>query len=89
MSAAEVFQGSTRHNRQGGGGGIGGTISDCVAANVLGNGNVGRRADKEIRKEGVISIRAPSHEKPAAGSIRTDSASASPSTARPTIGSTN
>jgi hypothetical protein len=35
-----------------------------------------------------MSIGAPPHEKPAAESGRADSASASPSTARPTIGST-
>jgi hypothetical protein len=49
---------------------------------------VGRRADEEVRKEGVISIRASPHEQLAAGSSRADSASTSPSTARPTIEST-
>lgn len=82
------FRGSTRHDRRGGGGGVGATVSNRVAANAPGNGNVGQRADKEVRKEGVISIGAPSHGQPAAGSSRADSASASPSTARPTIGST-
>jgi hypothetical protein len=57
-------------------------------AGALGKGYVDRRADEEVRKEGVVSIGASSHEQLAAGSDRADSASASPSEARPTIGST-
>jgi hypothetical protein len=58
-----------------------------AGATGKGKGYDGRRADKEVEKNGMISIRAPSRGQAAAGSSGVGSASASPPTTRPTIGS--
>jgi hypothetical protein len=63
-------------------------VSSRVVAGAPGKEYVGRRADEEVRKEGVISIGALSDGQPTAGSGRAGSTSASPWTARPTGGST-
>jgi chorismate synthase len=88
VSADVSLRGLIRQDRRGGGEGAGDTESNRVVAGALGKRYVGRRADEEVRKEFVISIGASPHEQLAAGSSRADSASTSPSTARPTIEST-
>ena len=69
--------------------GAGGTVANRAVVGAPDKGSVSRRAEQEVRNEGVISIGASSYEQPAAGSGQADSALTSPSTARPTVGSTS